>query len=67
MAQEASLKAYQGGVVEEETTKMLGAHVPEELYWEFKNAAAKRKEPLKDAIAHAARMYIDSVPSESKQ
>lgn len=40
--------------------KMLGAHVPEELYWQFKNAAASRKEQLKDAIAHAAMMYIDA-------
>lgn len=45
---------------EEEATKMLGAHVSEDLYWEFKNAAAKRKEPLKVAICHAARMYIDA-------
>lgn len=47
---------------EEETTRMLGAHVPESLYWEFKKAAASRNEHLKDAIAHAARMYIDAVP-----
>lgn len=47
-------------VSEDEETRMLGAHVPEELYWDFKNAAAKRKEHLKNAIAHAARMYIDA-------
>jgi hypothetical protein len=38
--------------------KMLGAHVPKELYWDFKKAAASRGEQLKDAVAHAARMYI---------
>jgi hypothetical protein len=52
-------------VVEEdevEVTKMLGAHVSKELYWKFKGAAAERGEQLKDAVAHAARMYIDAVP-----
>jgi hypothetical protein len=45
---------------DDEPTKMLGAHVPEEVYWEFKAAAGKRKEQLKDALCHAARMYIDA-------
>lgn len=49
---------------EEEVTRMLGAHVPEPLYWAFKKAASARKEQLKDAIAHAARMYIDAVPEK---
>lgn len=48
----------------EEATRMLGAHVDEALYWAFKEAASSRKEQLKDAIAHAARMYIDAVPEK---
>lgn len=42
-----------------EDTKMLGAHVPESVYWAFKKAAAGRKESLQDAIKHAALMYIN--------
>lgn len=41
-------------------TKMLGAHVDIELYWEFKKEVASRQETMADAIAHAARMYIDT-------
>lgn len=44
----------------EECTKMLGAHVSLDLYWEFKQEVAKRQENMADAIAHAARMYIDA-------
>lgn len=47
-----------------EPMKMLGALVPENLYWEFKAAAGRRKEYLQDAIAHAARMYIDADKGE---
>lgn len=52
--------------VKEDDTKMLGAHVSHKLYWDFKKAAAGRGEQLKDAIAHAARMYIDAVPEKDK-
>lgn len=48
----------------EEDTKMLGAHVDAELYWAFKKAASERKEPLKDAVAHAARMYISAISEQ---
>lgn len=51
-----NLKCDEAGV-----TRMLGAHVDEELYWAFKKAAASRNEPLKSAICHAARIYIDLV------
>ena len=45
-------------------TKMLGAHVDADLYWMFKKAAAGRNERLKEAITHAARMYIDAANGE---
>lgn len=44
----------------EEETKMLGAHVPEDVYWRFKTAVSNRKETMGDAILHAALMYIDA-------
>lgn len=47
----------QGEVLE---TKMLGAHVDIELYWQFKGEAAKRKESMADAVTHAVRMYLDA-------
>jgi hypothetical protein len=48
--------------------KMLGAFVPEDLYWQFKNTATIRKEQMKDAIIHAAYLYIDAVnATEEKQ
>lgn len=46
---------------EKEATKLLGAHVEESLYWQFKRVAAARQEDLKVAVEHAARMYIDTV------
>jgi hypothetical protein len=49
----------------EEATKMLGAHVPMSLYWEFKKAAAGRNEQLKEAVVHAARMYIDAIKAQA--
>lgn len=48
-------------VKEEAETKMLGAHVEEDLYWDFKQEVTRRKETMSDAIAHAARMYIATV------
>ena len=38
--------------------KMLGAFVPEELFWEFKKAAADRKEKMSEAMINAAYLYI---------
>lgn len=49
-------------VKDEAETKMLGAHVEEDLYWDFKQEVTKRKESMADAITHAARMYIATVP-----
>jgi hypothetical protein len=44
--------------IEELGTKMLGAQVEEDVYRKFKAVAAMRGEMLKDAVAHAAHMYI---------
>lgn len=46
----------------EELEKLLGANVPESLYWKFKKAAAERNEKMQDAIIHAAYLYIDVIP-----
>lgn len=43
---------------EEGITKMLGAHVPEEIYWKFKTVASNRKETMGDAILNAALLYM---------
>lgn len=56
------------GEVEEKAPRMLGALVDDELYWHFKMAAATRNESLKEAVAHAARMYIDTpIKKEQKE
>jgi hypothetical protein len=52
---------------EEEADKMLGAFVPAKLFWEFKKAAAERKEKMRDAIVNAAYLYLDAVKEEAKQ
>lgn len=64
---ERTAQATQTVVTQAEETKMLGAHVAEDLYWAFKKAAAGRNEQLKDAIAHAARMYIDAAPEQIRK
>lgn len=46
--------------------RSLGAMIPEDLYWEFKNTAARRKESMQEAIMHAAMLYIDVDVEESK-
>lgn len=50
--------------VEEPETKLLGAHVDLNLYWLFKKMAATRNESMKEAIDHAARLYIDTGKGE---
>lgn len=45
-----------------EATKLLGAQVPTGVYWDFKRAAASRNEHIKEAILHAALMYISAGP-----
>lgn len=45
--------------VEDENTKMLGGSVHEDLYWKFKEVASQRKENIREAITHAAIMYIE--------
>lgn len=46
--------------------KFLGSSVHEDLYWEFKNVAARRKETMQDAITHAVRLYIDIDKEEER-
>jgi hypothetical protein len=43
----------------DEDTKLLGGQVPVNIYWQFKEIAAKRNESMSKAILHAALMYID--------
>ena len=38
--------------------KMLGAFVPTELFWKFKEAAAARKETMGEAMVNAAYLYL---------
>lgn len=41
-----------------EQDKMLGAFVPAELFWKFKEAAASRKETMGEAMMNAAYLYL---------
>lgn len=60
-----TLKAPEVVVSSESTnTKLLGAHVDEDVYWAFKKAAAMRGETSKEAILHAAYMYMDAAKVE---
>lgn len=45
---------------EEPETKLLGAQVPEDIYWQFKNMASSRKETMQEAILNAAYLYLDA-------
>lgn len=47
--------------------KMLGALVPNELYWQFKKAAAERNESMKTALEVAARLYVEITVSPEKE
>lgn len=51
---------------EEKDTKLLGAHVSADLHREFKTAATMRGEDMKEAMVHAARLYIESGPNALK-
>ena len=42
----------------DDAEKMLGAFVPESVFWEFKKAAAARKEKMSEAMINAAYLYI---------
>jgi len=44
---------------DETDTKMLGAKVPTDIYWKFKEAAARRGERMEEAMLNAALLYID--------
>lgn len=45
---------------QEEVKKMLGAFVPETVYWAFKKVAAQRQEDMQEAILNAAYLYLDA-------
>jgi negative regulator of replication initiation len=51
---------------EEEITKMLGANVPDKIYWKFKEVASTRKETMMEAILSAAMLYIEFEPVKDK-
>lgn len=59
-----SVKSPEVSNIVEPSTKLLGAHIDEQVYWAFKQAAAKRGETSKEAILHAAYMYIDAAKPE---
>jgi hypothetical protein len=48
----------------EEVTKLLGAQVPIKIFWEFKKAAADRKESMTEAILNAGMLYIEFKPDK---
>lgn len=54
-------------VKEDEETKMLGALVPIDLFWQFKQIAAQRKESMQVAIMNAAYLYLDAEKGEARK
>lgn len=46
------------GMENERSTKLLGAHVDEQLYWQFKKEAAIRQEQMGEALENAVRLYM---------
>lgn len=44
---------------EDKNTKNVGGSVDERIYWNFKAAAAERKESMQQALNHALLLYID--------
>jgi len=51
---------------EKKDEKFLGASVPKELHRIFKITALQRGESMQEAIAHAARIYIDITLEEER-
>ena len=39
--------------------KSVGGKIPETLFWQFKEAYAKRRESATEALENAIRLYID--------
>lgn len=46
-------------LAQEEELKFLGAQVDADLFWQFKETQAVRKETNKTALEHALRLYVD--------
>lgn len=44
--------------------RMLGALVPDDIYWKFKGVASNRKESLKEAVFNAALLYINAIETK---
>ena len=44
---------------EDAKTRNIGGAVPEELYWQFKQKIAERKEGNAQALTNAIRLYIE--------
>ena len=42
----------------------IGQKLEKELYWEFKKAAATRRETMADAVSTAVQLYIDLAEME---
>lgn len=42
----------------EKETKNINTPVDMDLYWDFKRAASKRREPMPEAIENAIRLYL---------
>ena len=41
------------------TSKSIGGQIPEDLYWEFKEAQVNRHETATQALVNAIRLYVD--------
>ena len=43
-----------------EETKSVGGKIPEELFWQFKEAYTRRRETATEALINAIRLYNDA-------
>lgn len=50
---------------QDDKEKMLGALVPKDLFWKFKQTASNRHEKMVEAVIHAAELYI-AIEEEAK-
>jgi hypothetical protein len=51
---------------EKPNMRSIGGSIPEDLYWEFKQAQVARRESTTKALEVAIRLYLDAVPEESQ-
>lgn len=52
---------------EKKEDKFVGGKVPQELYWQFKQAYTQRKESATEAITNAIYLYLELPQNEEER